>query len=205
MKQVSLIIFLLILLLVSTPSVRAQEQTTPFIIETDTLIGNTEGNSSTMSAVTSSKVNYELAYPGMLPDNPLYFLKAIRDKIVKMLIADNYKEAEFNLLTSDKRMYAAQMLSKKEKYDDAYSTLTKSTNYLYEALPPLSVEKKVNPKNTEVRPFLHTLDTASKKHIEVVDGFIKTFPKEYKGKLETEKERIIQFESKVISLLAEKK
>ena len=50
--------------------------------------------------------NYLLPYPGMLPDNPLYMLKAMRDRVINFLIADSQKKAEFYLLQSDKRLNA---------------------------------------------------------------------------------------------------
>ena len=66
-------------------------------------------------------ITYELAYPGLLPDHPLYFFKVIRDKVVSLLINDPSKRAEFNLLTSDKRFNSGRQ----EKIID---TLSKSNN-----------------------------------------------------------------------------
>ena len=78
-------------------------------------------NISTSSAIP--KVEYELPYPGLLPDNPLYYLKAIRDNILKFLIRDPMKKAEFDLLQSDKRLGASYALLKKGNYDLCITTL----------------------------------------------------------------------------------
>lgn len=82
-------------------------------------------------------VDYPLPYPGLLPDNPLYFLKMIRDQIVMFFISDPVKKSEFSLMQSDKRIAAARsLLSEHQASKDplALSTLTKSTNYLFTAV-----------------------------------------------------------------------
>ncbi len=74
-------------------------------------------------------VQYELPYPGMLPNNPLYFLKQARDWILEKLITDPVKKTEFYILQADKRLamglilsaggndvLAEQVMSKGEKY-----------------------------------------------------------------------------------------
>ena len=84
MKRVLLSLFLAISLLVLVPNgaiSRAQEVVT----ETDTPVG-VDTNATESSIIISQRVNYELPYPGMLPDNPFYFLKVLRDGIVKLLI-----------------------------------------------------------------------------------------------------------------------
>jgi Domain of unknown function (DUF5667) len=74
-------------------------------------------------------VQYELPYPGMLPNNPLYFLKQARDWILDKLIMDPVKKTEFYILQGDKRLamgiqlsdsgngvLSEQIISKGEKY-----------------------------------------------------------------------------------------
>ncbi|PIZ98613.1 MAG: hypothetical protein COX78_02915, partial [Candidatus Levybacteria bacterium CG_4_10_14_0_2_um_filter_35_8] len=58
--------------------------------------------------------NYELPYPGLLPDHPLYFLKMTRDKIIGFFISDPIKKAEFDILQSDKRLSAGVYLLNKK-------------------------------------------------------------------------------------------
>ncbi|MBF8250036.1 MAG: LPXTG-motif cell wall anchor protein, partial [Candidatus Levybacteria bacterium] len=60
----------------------------------------------TATPSSNQEVNYELPYPGLLPDSPLYFLRVTRDKLVSFLISDPLKKAEFDLLQADKRLNA---------------------------------------------------------------------------------------------------
>lgn len=62
---------------------------------------------------TQEKVVYNLPYPGILPDNPLYFIKAIRDQFLILGTRDNIKKAQLYLLYSDKRFAMAISLVKK--------------------------------------------------------------------------------------------
>jgi hypothetical protein len=49
-------------------------------------------------------VEYYLPYPGLLPDNPLYYLKAIRENIQKFFISDPLRKAQFDLLQANKTL-----------------------------------------------------------------------------------------------------
>ena len=81
------------------------------------------------STPTPTPVQYDLPYPGMLPNSPLYFLKQTRDWILDKLIVDPVKKTEFYILQGDKRLamgiqlsasgnpvLAEQVISKGEKY-----------------------------------------------------------------------------------------
>ncbi|MBI3576483.1 hypothetical protein HY086_00365, partial [Candidatus Gottesmanbacteria bacterium] len=94
------------------PTITVQTQTTS---KTPTTIK--PGN-----AMMVAKVEYLLPYPGILPDNPLYFLKAARDKIIEFLIADPVRKAEFYILQSDKRLGMTSMLLEKGNTTRAETT-----------------------------------------------------------------------------------
>lgn len=123
---------------------------------------NSNSSLSTSSAVATStpSINYDLPYPGMLPDNPLYFLKVARDAIVKLLIIDPLKKAQFSLLTAEKRMYAGQMLVTKGKQELALDTIEKGNNYIYDALSAIRKAKAASPKNPGIQSFLSQSKTA---------------------------------------------
>lgn len=116
-------------------------------------------NTSTSSALP--KVEYELPYPGLLPDNPLYYLKAIRDNIFKILIRDPMKKAEFDLLQSDKRLGGAKSLLEKGKDDLGLTTLSKSGNYFDDAIANIFKAKRQGEKTDQL---LDKMITAAKKH-----------------------------------------
>ena len=73
-----------------------------------------------------AKIDYDLAYPGILPDNSLYKLKVLRDKLSIMLISDHYKRIEFYLLQADKGILATAMLIDKNKVKLAEETALKA-------------------------------------------------------------------------------
>src|SRR5438552_3561844 len=69
------------------------------------------------SSAEVARVDYQLAYPGLLPDHPLYFLKAARDKVYAFFISSPVKKAEFDLLQADKRVESSYLLIQKGKVD----------------------------------------------------------------------------------------
>lgn len=110
-------------------------------------------------------VEYELPYPGILPDSPLYFLKAIRDNVLVVFVSDPLKKAEYNLLMADKRLASSNLLVDYKKYDLAITTLSKSGNYFDKAVQ-LAAELKRQGKNADT--LLDKLLIASQKHQEVI-------------------------------------
>lgn len=155
---------------------------------------------ATMSALPQ-RVNYELAYPGILPDNPLYFLKMIRDKIVKVLITDTLKKAEFNLLNAEKRMYAAQFLVDKKKFDLAITTASKSNNYFDEAIFEM---KNIQSRTSETLPLLQKMKTVISKNEEVLSDLIKATNGTTKSAFIEEEKRAKKLENSVDKLILEK-
>ena len=124
-------------------------------------------DAASSSAIVNQEVNYFLPYPGILPDNPLYFLKALRDRAVSMMISDPLKKVEFNLLMADIRLNAAQYLFAKgeNKYTLAETTISKGENYFYNALVMIDVAKR---QGMPINNIVSNLKTASLKHQQVI-------------------------------------
>lgn len=157
-----------------------------------------ENNATDSAETIEEEVQYELAYPGMLPDNPLYFFKTLRDAVVKFLISDPLKEAEFNVLTANKRAYAALLLAEKGKEELALETLSKSNNYLHEATVALS---KAKAKKMDINKTLDKLQKSVKKHEQVFSQQIMAeFSESLKKNLEAEIKRLSEIEKAVNSL-----
>ncbi|MEK7533846.1 MAG: hypothetical protein AAB600_00775 [Patescibacteria group bacterium] len=76
-----------------------------------------------------AKTDYTLAWPGILPDNPLYKLKVLRNKIIGKIIIDPVKKVEFDLLMADKTIYASKLLVDKGEIVLAKDTALKGENY----------------------------------------------------------------------------
>lgn len=74
-------------------------------------------------------VDYPLAWPGILPDNRLYKLKVLRNKIIERMIVDPVKKIEFDLLMADKTIYASKLLVDKGEIVKAKDTALKGENY----------------------------------------------------------------------------
>ncbi|HUD09203.1 MAG TPA: DUF5667 domain-containing protein [Patescibacteria group bacterium] len=111
------------------------------------------------------KVQYDLPYSGILPDNSLYFLKALRDNVLNLLITDPLKKANYDLLMADKRLSAASALLDKGKVDLAITTLSKSGNYFSLAIQQASSAQKQGENTDEI---LSTLLIASLKHQQII-------------------------------------
>lgn len=157
-----------------------------------------ENNATDSAETIEEEIQYELPYPGMLPDNPLYFFKTIRDAVVKFLISDSLKEAEFNVLTANKRAYAALFLAEKGKEELALETLSKSNNYLHEATVALSKAKE---KKMDINSTLDRLKKSVKKHEQVFSRQIMPIISENRREdLEREIKRLSEIEKAVNSL-----
>lgn len=76
-----------------------------------------------------AKTDYMLAWPGILPDNRLYKLKVLRNKIIARIIISPVKKVEYDLLMADKTIYASKILIEKGKIQLAKDTALKGENY----------------------------------------------------------------------------
>lgn len=75
-------------------------------------------------------VEYSLAWPGILPDNRLFYkLKVLRNKIIYKMIINPVKKVEFDLLMADKTIYASKLLFDKGEINLAKETVLKGENY----------------------------------------------------------------------------
>src|SRR3989344_653212 len=132
------------------------------------------GASDSLVKTPQEKIAYNLPYPGLLPDSPLYFVKIARDRITDFLTRDNFKRAELYLLYSDKRAAMSLILARKGKSQLAIDTFTKGEKYFLK-IPDLlkSIKKQGGqaPSN-----FLETLKMSNAKHKEIVDELIKILP-----------------------------
>lgn len=134
---------------------------------------NSNVKAGALSSPSASFVKYDLSYPGILPDNPLYKFKVLRDKIISFLISDPRKKAEFYLLETDKGILASAILVDKKEYKLAgEEALRAENNYtlLVGQLFRLSEKPELS--------FFNKLKMASLKHQEVILSLIKRVPPE---------------------------
>jgi hypothetical protein len=120
---------------------------------------------------SAARIQYDLAYPGILPDNPLYKLKLLRDKITSFLITDPKKRVEFYILQADKGILAAAMLIDKRNIALAEQTALKAEHNM----TLLNNDFPRMPKKPDNELFTK-LKTASLKHQEVLSSLIERVP-----------------------------
>lgn len=117
------------------------------------------------ATVAAEKIDYYLAYPGILPDHFLYPIKMIRDRILLFLTTDPLKKTELLLLFADKRLGAAKALIEGGKHELGVTTAMKAEIYLERAL---NEEKLAREKGKSTLEFQEKLLQATLKHEETL-------------------------------------
>lgn len=151
---------------------------------------------STNSLAEVKGVEYELPYPGLLPDSPLYFLKPLRDQVINFFISDSLKKAEFNLHLADKRLNAGMSLfAQKGKEELSISTISKGENYFENAISEL---EKVEEEGGDISDLAKKLFISTKKHQEVLKDLEGKTSKKKKASFISLRERVANFEKRLI-------
>ncbi|MBI5621074.1 hypothetical protein HY949_04790 [Candidatus Gottesmanbacteria bacterium] len=113
--------------------------------------------------IAPPSVQYDLAFPGMLPDNPFYKVKVLRDRYIADFISDPIKKIEFYLKQTDKGILAAAMLVDKNNVTLARETALKAEHNM-----TLLTYELYRLKGKQDEAFFMRLKTASAKHQEVL-------------------------------------
>jgi len=119
-------------------------------------------------------INYPLPKAGrVLPDSPLWKIKAIRDRVWFEMTPSHLRKAQLALLFADKRLVMAQTLFEQGKNDIALQTFTKAEKYL-----PIAAEQEriARQQGTDTNNFLMQLAIASLKHKEIAGRLIQSVP-----------------------------
>ncbi len=125
-------------------------------------------------------VDYYLPYPGILPDNMLYPLKMVRDRIWLFLTIDPLKKGERLLLFSDKRLGAGKTLIEGGKVELGVSTITKGEKYLEEAI---AQAERARNKGKETTVLYEKLEKATLKHQEILGEVLSKVPPAFREDL----------------------
>lgn len=130
------------------------------------------------TAASEIEVNYQLPYQGrILPNSPLWPIKALRDKIWVSITFNPLKKAELYLLLSDKRIAASLAMFEKDESELGVSTLTKAEKYLELAGEQY---KKAEEKGLETTGFLTNLAMSSLKHRQLIEDMLIIGPEDAK-------------------------
>lgn len=152
---------------------------TLFIFTNDRIYAQ-ELTPTTTPSPTPAIIKYNLAYPGILPNHPLYKLKVLRDKISNTLINDPDKKVNFYLLQTDKGILAAAMLIDINKIDLAEETALKAEHnftQISRMIESYYFRDQKNSSKTKAKDLITRLKTASSKHQEVLTSILKRVPK----------------------------
>lgn len=123
-------------------------------------------------------IDYSLPYEGkILPDNALWYLKALRDKIWLTITRNTSRKAELLLLFSDKRLLSAKALFEKNKAEIALTTLSKGEKYLEQA-NFLTIQNKA--KGNDTTAFEIKLANAALKHRQIIENLVAIAPENIK-------------------------
>src|SRR3989344_9305688 len=153
-------------------------------------------NTSVSTPSSVKPIDYALPYPGLLPDSPLYVLKAIRDRIVEILISDPIKKANFELLAADKRLNEGVSLFNKgeKKYVLGETAISKSENYFEKGITEVERAKRQGMDTISTSQRFHL---ASLKHREIIKSLINRSSGDIKQKLLLDDKRMEEFEKKL--------
>ena len=136
--------------------------------------------------LNQDKIEYNLPYPGILPDHPLFFFKKVRDKILELTTRDSLKKAELYLLFSDKRIAMAMVLLKNGKDKYALTAFRQGEDYFFKIPKLLEMSKKQGVSASS--DFIQRLKLSNAKHKEVGETLLKDLPQ---GQNETINESLI--------------
>ncbi len=126
----------------------------------------------------SIEIDYYLPFPGrVLPDSPIWPLKALRDRVWLWITTNPSRSAELKLLFADKRVAMSKILFEKGKPEIGFATLTKAEKYLEEA----SIQEQENRKEgNDTSDFLERIAKASLKHAQVMKEIVEIAPEDTK-------------------------
>lgn len=127
------------------------------------------------------QIEYFLAYPGVLPDSPLYKIKMLRDKVWLWLTTDVVRKAELFLLYADKRIGAGKVLVEGNQVPLGISTLTKGVKYLERAIEQT---KEAKTKGKKVDSLEKNIKNASLKYEEILVGLLEKVNSDGKAALD---------------------
>lgn len=153
---------------------------------------------------------YQLPYPGMLPDSPLFKVKTLRDKILLYFTTDYYKKARLQLHLADKTLFAALKMAEKGNLPLAVHTAFKGEHYY--TLMVSTIRNAVYYGQEELNnSFVDQAYKAFTAHQNLIDGMIARADGENKTQLEQIKafsvqnrDELIRFQKEIKTQIEEK-
>lgn len=121
--------------------------------------------------------SYQLPYPGILPNHPLYGVKVLRDQMMEFFTRDSLKKAELDLLFADKRIGMAQSI-REQDWALTETTASKAEKYLLKVQQNLVAAKNIG--LTPTVSFVTKVKHAAGAHNKILRSLKASAPKKFK-------------------------
>lgn len=131
-------------------------------------------NYSQTSHISEKRIAYDLPYPGLLPTNPLYRIKSVRDGMMEFMTRDNVRKAELHLLMADKHLRSAQLLSSYRSYPYVAPALLRSQQYFAKSIKDAIAAKQQGSAAPD--EFIQKMKRSDQKHDEVLKQIKSSVP-----------------------------
>lgn len=119
---------------------------------------------------------YVLPYPSSMPGSKFYLLKEVKDAFLQYWYFGNFGQFTYNLKQSDTYLVEAKTLFEYDQYLLAADALQKSDEYFSKAPQFLQRAKEEGKDISEQKALLQS---AAKKHIEVLEKLKTEVPEEF--------------------------
>lgn len=119
-------------------------------------------------------IDYFLPGTGLIgPDDLLWELEVLRDKVWLTATQDSFNKSEILLLLADKRISYAQQLAARDNYSEAIEVAEKAEMYLDDAYKTLRSD---NVTMDDCRDYCRELSLSALKHRELLEKMYSTAP-----------------------------
>lgn len=125
-------------------------------------------------SVEAKEVDYDLPHAGMLPDNPLYSLKKVRDSFWLFFTRDNLEKADLLLLFSDKKIVMAQAMAEKGKWELALESARNSEADANRMIEAMEMATKIG--YAPSGDFLIMAKLSNDKHYQIMEDMLVKAP-----------------------------
>jgi hypothetical protein len=133
-------------------------------------------SASSFSRKIDIPFDYNISYPGsIMPDNILWNIKVIRDRVWLTLTSNPVRRAELLLMFADKRLISSYELFYRKEPDLAVAVLTRAEKYLEQAAME---ERLAYKQGFDTCGVLFKLENSTIIHRKVVEEVMKTAPEE---------------------------
>lgn len=172
---------------------------TAYAQEIKTTVTPANSSAGTVPVTSPTPVDYQLPYPGMLPDNPLYFLKVFRDNLTAFFLSKPIDKANFELMQSDKNVQASYLLVTQQQGKTllAFQTFSQAQDDFDQAILQAQSAKK---QGYSTKDLVNNLSNANQKHEQILEAIAQTTHQESSETVQKEQERAKTIAKEIKSL-----